>query len=108
MGAVMANINKNEYGQTVRVNFGQDISAATSYNFILEPQIGDKQEKSTAVAGTVNVVVGDETYIADQYIEYTLADGDIDQDGLWRLKGEATISATNKIISDYKTISVLP
>lgn len=102
------NINSFEYGQTVRVNFGQDISAATSFNFILEPRIGDKKEKSTAIAGTVNVVVGDESYLADQYIEYTLASGDIDQDGLWRIKGEATMSATSKVISDYKMFSVLP
>lgn len=104
----MANLNKDEYGQVIRVNFGQDISAATSFNFILEPQVGEKLERSTAVLGTVNVVVGDESYLADQYIEYTTGAGDIDKDGLWRIKGEATLSGTNKVISDYKTIPVLP
>lgn len=104
----MPDINVNETGQTVRVNFGQDVSAATSFNFILQPRIGDKKEKSTAVLGVVNVVVGDESYLADQYIEYTTVSGDIDQDGLWRIKGEATISGTQKIISDYKTFAVLP
>lgn len=104
----MPNINVNETGQTLRVNFGEDISAATSYNFIIEPQIGDKLERSTSVLGTVNVNVGDETYLLNQYIEYTLASSDIDKEGLWRIKGEATMSNTQKIISDYKTFSVLP
>lgn len=103
----MPNINVNETGQVIRANFGQDISAATSYNFIIEPQAGAKQEKTTATVGTINVTVGDETYLANQYIEYTTLTGDIDQAGQWRLKGEATLSATQKVISDYQRFTVL-
>lgn len=102
----MPNINKNEYGQTLRVNLGEDISTATAYDFIIEPKYGEKLEK-TGVLGTVNVVEGDETYLANQYLQYTIADGDIDQAGQWRMKGEADLSATSKVISDYKYFTVL-
>jgi len=99
-------LNKDEYGQTLRVNFGEDISAATAYSFILEPKYGEKLEK-TGTLGTSNVVVDDETYQANQYIEYVTADGDIDKAGDWRMKGEATMSGTNKVIGDYKRFVVL-
>jgi hypothetical protein len=102
----MPNINKNEYGQTLRVNFGEDISTATAYNFIIEPQAGTKLEK-TGTLGTSNVTEGDETYLANQYIEYVTTDSDIDQASQWRKKGEATMSATDKRITDYSYFTVL-
>jgi hypothetical protein len=102
----MTNINNGEYGQTLRVSFNEDVSTATAYNFVLEPKYGDKLEK-TGTLGTVNIDVGDETWLANEYIEYILADGDIDQDGQWRKKGEATMSATDKRITDYSYFTVL-
>ena len=104
----MSNLNVNEYGQVLRVNFGLDVSSASSYNFIIEPKVGEKVEKSTATLGTANVTVGDETYTANQYIEYTTASGDLDQAGQWRIKGEATMSGSIKVISNYKSITVNP
>ena len=102
----MTNINKDEDGQTLRVNFSEDISAASDYLFIIEPKFGDKLEK-TGVLGTANVDVGDETYLANEYIEYVTEDGDIDQSGQWRMKGEATMSSTEKLITDYVQFTVL-
>jgi hypothetical protein len=99
-------LNKDEYGQTLRVNFNEDISTATAYNFILEPKRGDKLEK-TGTLGTSNVDVDDETYLANQYIEYVTADGDIDQAGQWRMKAEATMSSTQVISTDYQEFTVL-
>ena len=102
----MPNINKDEYGQTLRVDLGEDISTATAYAFILEPKYGAKLEK-TGTLGTANAVVGDETFLANQHIEYILADGDINKSGQWRMKGEATMSATNKVIGDYVQFTVM-
>ena len=102
----MPSINKDEYGQTLRVNFGEDVSAATAYNFIIEPKFGDKLEK-TGTLGTSNVEVGDETYLANEYIEYITEDGDIDQAGQWRMKAEATMSSTEKLSTDYQLFTVL-
>lgn len=106
----MANLNLNEYGQTLRINMGENVSTATAFKFILEPRQGTKKEKVDAdgvVLGTTNITVDDEDWLANEYIEYTLKDGDLDYAGQWRIKGEATMSATNKVISDYKLIGVL-
>lgn len=106
----MPDLNKNETGQTVRANLAQDISTATAYKFILEPKVGVKLEKVDSdgvVLGTSNIVVDDETYLANQYIEYTIKEGDLNFSGLWRFKGEATLSNTSKVIGDYKRVRVL-
>ncbi len=104
----MSNLNVNEYGDVLRINMGEDVSAATKLNFIFEPRLGDKKEIIAGVTvGTTDVTEDDETFLANQYLEYTTLDGDLDFEGQWRIKGEATMSATRKVISDYRTISVL-
>ena len=106
----MANLNKNEYGQVIYTpDFGEDISAATSINFVLEPQSGSKLERSTtngAAVGSSNVTVDGELLTGNQYLSYTVLSGDLTYAGKWRIKGEAVMSATNKIITNYKTIFV--
>ena len=107
----MASLNKNEYGQVLYANLGEDISTATAYKFVLEPKLGTKLEKVDAdgvTLGTANVDVGDETYLANQYVKYTTQDGDISYSGEWRSKGEATMSSTNQVIGDYTRFTVLP
>lgn len=106
----MPNLNKNEYGQVVSVDFGEDVSTATAYKFILEPKLGTELEKLAVdgvVLGTINLDVGDETYLANEYINYTIKKDDLDYAGQWRMRGEATLSATNKVISDYIRFTVL-
>ena len=106
----MPELNKNEYGQTIYINFGEDVSTATAFNFILEPKQGEKLERSASdgvILGTSNVDVGDEAYLANQYISYTIKENDLDYAGQWRKKAEATISATKKVISDYDFFEVL-
>ena len=106
----MANLNKEEYGQVVySPDFGEDISSASSVNFILEPQEGTKLERTTAngvAIGSSNVTVDDTLLLANQYLSYTILSGDLTYAGKWRIKGEASLSATNKIITNYKTINV--
>jgi len=104
------NYNKLEYGQKIYADLGQDVSSATELNFILEPEIGDKLTKviSDGVAvGTVNINVDDKTYLANQYLEYTIKKDDLNYAGLWRAKGEAILSATNKVIGDYVNFTVM-
>jgi len=103
---IMMTLNKNEYGTILYADVKDDISTATGLNFVLLPRIGDKKE-FTGVLGTVDVTVDDESYAANEYMTYTLLDGDLDQSGLWQIKGEATMSATKVIYGDYKHISVL-
>lgn len=105
----MTYLNKGEYGQKLYVNMGQDISSATGLTFILEPQGGQKLEKTSNVAvGTTNITDGDQDLIANEYLEYTVQDGDLTYAGTWRIKGECLLTSTNKLISDYKYIEVKP
>ena len=115
-------MNQYEYGQVLYANLGQDVSAATAYEFILQPKHGiptngnskGNQPLNSIVrtgtdvtVGNSNVEVGDETYLANQYIQYTIKENDLDIVGRWRIKGTATISATNKLIGDFRSITVL-
>ena len=100
--------NKKEYGSILRVDLGVDISAGTDLKVILQPERGYKDEYTTNVAvGTSNVVVDDSTFLANQYLEYTIQVDDLDKEGLWRARGSAIVSS-ELIKSDYSKFTVLP
>jgi len=106
----MATLNKDEYGQVVYAKMGEDVSTATDYSFILEPKRGTKQTKAVAdgvALGTTNIYVNDELHEANKYLTYTVKEGDLDVSGIWRKRGEATMSETNVVIGDYDLMSVL-
>jgi hypothetical protein len=103
----MAQLNKGEYGQKVYVNMGQDVSTSTENTFILQPQIGEKLTR-TGVVGSTNITVDDQDLIADEYLEYTIQSGDLTYAGTWRMKGECLLTSTNKLISDYTILEVMP
>ncbi len=106
----MASLNIGEYGQILRVNMKLDVSTNTGLNFKLEPKIGKKHnftEADGVVVGTTNVVVGDQQYLANQYLEYTVRDGNIHISGRWRLRGEVQLASSNRVVGDYKFIVVL-
>jgi len=102
----MPELNKDEYGQILTVNFATDLSTATELKMYIQPKYGEELEK-TATLGTVNISVGDENYLANQYIVYTTQDGDIDQSGQWRKKGTAQMNSTTKNTTDYTHFTVL-
>ena len=102
------NFNNGEYGSILRVNLGVDISTGTSLTVVIEPARGDKKSFTNNVAlGTVNVDVDDQSFLANQYLEYTLQDGDLDQVGQWRQRGSAIVSG-ELIKSDFVRFTVLP
>ena len=116
-------MNRFEYGQVLRANIGQDVSTNTGLRFILQPKSGQPLNSNDVtgqpqnsivrtgsdgvVVGTVAVVVGDESFAANEYLEYTVLEDDLSISGLWRIKGEADISATNRAVGDYRNITVL-
>jgi hypothetical protein len=101
-------LNKGEYGQIVYVPMGEDVSSATSTTIILTPQVGEAVETTSGVSvGTSNITVGDETYTANEYLKYTIRDGDLDYAGRWRFNGEAVLSTTKKVIGDKVDVTVL-
>lgn len=99
--------NKGEYGSKLYVNLGVDISAATDLTVILEPRRGDEKEFTTNVAvGTANTEVDDNEFLANQFLEYTIQEDDIDEIGQWRARGSALVG-TELVKSDFVRFTVL-
>lgn len=119
----MPNFNKYEYGQVIRANLNQDVSTNTGLQIIIQPERGSSENANhvkysdpngaviannpDVTLGTVDIVVGDETYSANEYLEYTIKPNDLSKSGVWRVKGIATISSTEIITGDYIRFSVL-
>jgi len=103
----MSNLNHNEIGQIIRVNANLDISLSTPM-LILLPEVGEVKEITQGVTiPSVDVTVGSETYLADQYIEYSTIDGDLDYTGGWKKKAKLDFSASNVMQTDYQKFRVL-
>jgi hypothetical protein len=104
----MGNLNKNEIGQPIRINLGEDISLATP-TLILQPRLGETKEITTGVTIPDSAVtIGTTTLNANEYVEYTTKDGDLDYSGQWRYKAKLTFSATDVRQTDYQRFTVLP
>lgn len=118
----MTAFNKNEYGQVIRANLNQDVSTNTGLEIAIQPELGRSKNDSQingkphgaviatnpdVTVGTVNITVGDEIYLANQYLEYTIKADDLSKSGQWRVKGAADITPTNRVIGDYKRFTVL-
>jgi len=104
----MSNLNFDEVGQPIRVNVGSDISLA-SPTLILLPEVGNKKEIVEGVSiPAVDVVDGNDTYLANEYIEYYTKLGDLDYAGRWKSKAKLNFSTTDVMQTDYKKFRVLP
>lgn len=100
--------NYGEYGSILYINLGVDITAATSLTVVMEPERGEAKTFTSNIAvGTANTDVDDKTYLAGEFMEYTLQDGDLDYVGQWRVRGSALVG-TELVKSDYERITVLP
>ncbi len=110
----MPNFNKNSFGQLLKVNFFQDISTGTSFEMQIEPQFGGQRLDGdkpiltvVGTLGTVNTVVDDMPFKADQYLEYTIKEDDLKDVGRWRVKGIATLLSVT-VATNYQFFRVLP
>jgi hypothetical protein len=119
----MAPFNKFEFGQVIRANLRQDVLTNTGLEMIIQPEVGssknalrvnDNKPRGAVIAnnpdvtvGTVDVEVGDETFLANEYLEYTIKADDLSKSGIWRVKGSADITSTNKVIGDFARFTVL-
>ena len=100
--------NDGEIGAVIRVDAGEDISSATSVLIKLQPEIGTEREFTATVPG-VDVTVGDTTYSANEYAEYTtISEDDLDYAGRWNKKVESTFSSTDIRQTNYRRFRVLP
>ena len=103
----MANPNLNEVGVTIRVNVGSDISASVP-TLMMQPEIGLIKVITTGVTiPNSTVTVDNETFTANEYIEYSTIDGDLDYVGRWRKKAKLDFSSTDIQQTDYEKFRVL-
>jgi hypothetical protein len=104
----MQKFNKDDIGQTLYVDFNQDISTQTAISIKLNPQSGDELTK-TGTLGTSDVWVEDQKMLANQYATYTVEDGVFDDwsdDAKWQYKGIATLTSTT-VATDYRDFTVM-
>lgn len=104
-------MNFGEYGYVIRISVGEDISSATNSLIFRspEPHVVEKVRDSSdgLVVGNTTQVIDGVTYTANQYIEYTVQDGDIEFPGNdWRVRVSAEFSPTLRKLTDWLTISI--
>jgi hypothetical protein len=103
----MSGLNKGEIGQALRINFGVDISLATTALILSEPEVGTLKT-FTATIPAVPVTVDGVTLNANEYVEYkTISEDDQNYAGRWRMKAKLTFSSTDVRQSDYVKYRVL-
>ena len=103
----MGSLNKNEVGQPIRINLGEDISLATP-TLILEPELGEKKEITSGVTiPAVPVTIGTVTLNANEYLEYFTKESDLDYAGKWRYRAKLNFSSTDVRKTDYQRFTVL-
>ncbi len=104
----MSNLNLNEIGQIIRVNLGKDISSSTP-TLILQPETGlEKQITDGVTIPNVQVITDAETFEANEYIEYTTQDGDLDYVGRWKKKAKLEFSSSDIQQNNFEKFRVLP
>lgn len=89
-------ITKNEYGKTIYVNVGMDISTASETEILFTKPDGTTLSKLIADGvdiGIVPVSADCSVFAANEYIKYVTVDGDIDQSGSWNVRAIITIGS---------------
>ena len=100
--------NVSSYGQVVRVNLMENILSNSGLELIIRPEVGPAHVITEGVTvGEVDVVVGDEVFLANEYIEYTTLDGDLDSAGLWQKKATAKLAGAIRVSSRFVRFTVL-
>jgi len=101
------NFNFNEVGQVIRINVGKDISTSTP-TLVLQPEVGNTKLITSGVTiPVIDIEVGNDTFFANEYIEYFTKDGDLDYVGRWNKRVKLDFSSTNIEKTDFVKFRVL-
>jgi len=106
-------MNVNEYGNVIRVNVKEDISVNTNTLQLISPSPINKKKFITAADGLVvggsNVITPLGTFLANEYVEYTIKAGDITTAGEWvaRVASVSFDTTINKISDVTAVFTVL-
>lgn len=105
----MSSLNKGEIGQPLRINIGDDISAATEVIIQAQPEVGDLKEFAATVPGVPVTLEDGAVLAANEYAEYTTTSAeDLNYAGRWRMRLKATFSTTDIRSTNYQKFRVLP
>lgn len=103
-------MNVGEYGLVFAFGTGFDLTGQTSLGITFT-----KPDGSTLVIDSgVTVGSGDRTnddgttFLSGEYAKYTIADGDIDQEGEWQARVTYEDATGQHLISDVGTFTVDP
>lgn len=93
-------MNINEFGNTIRVNLGEDITGFTHELHLISPAPVVKRQIKTAedglVIGVASLTIGDVTLNPGEYLEYVFKEGDIFIAGEWRVRVYSTATDNNR------------
>lgn len=99
-------MNKDEYGQVLYVNVGQDLTGST-LTLVLQPEQGETLELQSGVEiGVTPITVNGTLFNANEYATYTVKEGDLSYAGRWRMKLKVKFSATKELSTDFQNFVV--
>ena len=81
-------VNVGEYGTDIRIDLSEDVSGET-VQIVLKDPSGNEVTKTATVGTTAETDQFIGQIVANEWIYYTLADGDLDEDGRWKVRGIA-------------------
>ena len=95
-------MNKDEFGVVIQFDVNEDIDSYTSIMYLKKPSGAVSGELTVTVGSTTITTEDGDTFTANQYVEYTTVEGDIDESGWWEAKVRTTFSATKELETDWK------
>lgn len=105
-------LNVLEYGRTLRINTGVDLTGATVVLTLKSPapyvEFKQRNNLQGVSVGLVDIKIDDNTtYLANEYVEYKFLIGDLDVPGIWSAKIEALYASPSQcLITDFVQFEV--
>ena len=103
-------MNIGEYGNVIRVDVGESIVGGDVTLTLQSPYTSNKvlvlNNANGVNVGTVDIITPIGTFKANEYIEYTLQSGDIDDIGLWQARVSSLVGGVKKITDKVVSFKV--
>jgi len=106
-------MNVGEYGNYIRVNLSEDLQSYLVFMILRSPTPYVKEvilsEQEGVTVGLSDIIIGDQTFLSGQYIEYRVKEGDIFLSGEWALRVKVeSILKNERIYTDNMEFYVSP
>lgn len=110
-----ATVRENDIGRIFVINADFDLSTNTELRMVFKKPDGTTVEKlkadgvtAPAVDLTVCVDGTDQTFLANEYWQYSSETGLLDQTGVWSIHGEYVDATPKDLSGDVNSFTVLP